>query len=60
MLKYNNIKMAIASSSKSERILKMVEECKISDYFTEIVSGHQFKESKPNPEIYLYTAIIKY
>ena len=28
--------------------------CDLRKYFTLIVSGEQFKESKPNPEIYLH------
>ena len=34
----------------------MLEECNIRDYFNLYVSGNDFKESKPNPEIYIYTA----
>lgn len=54
--KKNNCKIAIASSSSKEKIETMLEECNIRDYFNLYVSGNDFKESKPNPEIYIYTA----
>jgi HAD superfamily hydrolase (TIGR01509 family) len=50
-----NIKIGLASSSKMENIKYVLEECKIRDYFTIVVSGEMFVESKPNPEIYNYT-----
>jgi HAD superfamily hydrolase (TIGR01509 family) len=51
-----NIKIGLASSSKMENIQYVLEECKIKDYFTVVVSGEMFLESKPNPEIYNFTA----
>lgn len=32
-----------------------MDQAGLRKYFSLIVSGEQFKESKPNPEIYLYT-----
>lgn len=49
-------KLAIASSSSMELISKCLKECSIDSYFDLVVAGRDFKESKPNPEIYLYTA----
>ena len=49
-------KLAIASSSSKELISKCLKECSIDSYFDLVVTGRDFKESKPNPEIYLYTA----
>ncbi|MDO4467433.1 MAG: HAD family phosphatase [Bacillota bacterium] len=54
-LKQDNIKTAIASSSPKEDIEKFLNDCGLNDYFDYVVSGRGFKESKPNPEIYLYT-----
>ncbi len=54
-LKEHDIKLAIGSSSYMENIQRMMDELKIADYFDVVCSGHDFKESKPNPEIYLET-----
>lgn len=54
-LKASKIKLAIASSSPMETIKEVIKECEIAQYFDYIVSGHSFKKSKPNPEIYLHT-----
>jgi HAD superfamily hydrolase (TIGR01509 family) len=55
-LKKNNFKVALASSSKMHIIQKAIKQCEIASFFDFVISGEQFKESKPNPEIYL-TAI---
>lgn len=49
-------KLAVASSSKKETIKNVLNECKIDEYFDLILSGEDFKYSKPNPEIYIKTA----
>lgn len=54
-LQSKKIKMALASSSKMENIQRVLEECGIKDYFSTVVSGEMFVETKPNPEIYNYT-----
>ena len=54
-LKKHSIKIALASSSSMKSIERALGECKIEDYFCQIVSGEMFKESKPNPEIYEYS-----
>lgn len=38
-----------------ENIQCVLEECKIKNYFSILVSGEMFVETKPNPEIYNYT-----
>lgn len=48
--------LAIASSSDKQTIKKVLEECKLDSYFKIILSGEDFENSKPNPEIYLKTA----
>jgi HAD superfamily hydrolase (TIGR01509 family) len=53
-LEDDGFKLAIASSSSELEIQDMVKQCEIETYFDIMVSGNRFKESKPNPEIYLY------
>lgn len=48
--------VALASSTGPNLIAKIVEETGMRGEFDLIVSGKQFKQSKPNPEIYHYTA----
>lgn len=45
--------LALASSSPTETIEKVMHQTELGDYFDLIVSGEEFEESKPNPEIYL-------
>ena len=54
-LKDKGVRMALASSSSDRAIRQMLEETGFETYFDCIVSGDMFQESKPNPEIYLYT-----
>lgn len=49
-------RIAIASSSKQHEIKNVLKLCHLEDYFEIIMSGDMFKESKPNPEIYLTCA----
>lgn len=55
-LKRNHYKVVLASTSKMLIIKEVLKQCDIESYFDFIISGEQFKESKPNPAIYL-TAI---
>lgn len=50
--KANNMKLAVASSSRKQHIIEVLEACHIYQYFDYIESGENFSESKPNPEIY--------
>lgn len=50
------LKTALASSSGMADIKKMLSDCGLQEYFQAVVSGEQFRKSKPDPEIYLYTA----
>ena len=52
-LKYKGYILALASSSKEYEIENVLKRCDLKDYFKLIISGEVFKESKPNPEIYL-------
>ena len=51
-----NIPMAIASSSSPQLIRKMIKRLDIEKYFTALISGHEVKQSKPAPDIYLKAA----
>lgn len=56
-LKGKGIILALASSSSDQAIQKMMEETGLEGYFSCVVSGKMFRESKPNPEIYLHTLL---
>lgn len=55
-LRAYNYSVALASSTQMEIIRRVLSENEIAEYFQVVVSGSQFKQSKPNPEIYHYTA----
>lgn len=52
-LKSLNKKIALASSSSKQLILDNLKDTNLTAYFDYIVSGEDFKQSKPNPEIFL-------
>ena len=54
-LRARGLRLALASSSPMDNIREVLQACGIEDSFEVIVSGEQFHESKPNPEIYLHT-----
>lgn len=54
-LKARGVRLALASSSQLDNIRRVLTACGLLDFFEIIVSGEQFTESKPNPEIYLHT-----
>lgn len=54
-LKQRGVRVALASSSPMDNIKHVLSVCGLADAFEIIVSGEQFKQSKPNPEIYLHT-----
>ena len=54
-LKANGFKIGMASSSPREKVLNNLGDLGLVDYFEIIVSGMEFKHSKPDPEIYIYT-----
>ncbi len=51
--KEHNVKIAIASGSKKENIIKNLRNTQLLEYFDVIVSGHDVKHGKPAPDIYL-------
>lgn len=54
-LKDRGVRLALASSSQLENIKEVLTACGLIEFFEVIVSGEQFTESKPDPEIYLHT-----
>ncbi|GLB60149.1 HAD family hydrolase [Cytobacillus sp. NCCP-133] len=55
-LRKQKIPTALASSSDRERIDKVLDDCDLHGYFRSIVSGEEFEESKPHPDIFLHSA----
>ena len=52
-VKSQGLKMGLASSSVKADIFRALEENRLQGFFDIVLSGEEFKESKPNPEIYL-------
>ena len=52
-LKEKGYRLVLASSSQKHEIESMLKQCNLGEYFEFFLSGDMFKESKPNPEIYL-------
>ena len=55
-LKSMGLRLAVASSTQLDLVERVLKENGIDGYFELVVSGAQFKRSKPDPEIYHYTA----
>ena len=55
-LKKRGYRVALASSTGPKLIARIMEDTGMRPWFDLIVSGGQFKQSKPDPEIYHYTA----
>lgn len=55
-LKQNGFRLAVASSTNIEQVEKILDLNHVSERVELMVSGNMFKRSKPDPEIYLYTA----
>ena len=54
-LRADGVRMAIASSSSDTIIRRVVEQQNWERFFPVLVSGDNFRKSKPDPEIYRYT-----
>ena len=52
-LKDNKIKIALASSTRREKVLLQLEAAGILKYFEKIVAGDMVERSKPAPDIFL-------
>jgi len=55
-LNKENYKIAVATSTRRERALQLLEEAKIKDKVNYIICGDQVINSKPDPEIFLKAA----
>jgi len=54
--KNKNYRLAVASSSPKEEIIRNLTELEIINYFEFMVSGEEVDQSKPSPDIFLKTA----
>lgn len=52
-LKKNNIKIALASSTRTEVVENQLKDADIFSFFSAVIGGDKVKFSKPHPEIYL-------
>ena len=52
-LKNKGFKIAIASSSTKDRALNILKQHNLIEYFDEFVFGHEVKNGKPNPDIFI-------
>ena len=52
-LKENKIKIVLATSSKNDRAIKILESNEIDNYFDAVVGADDVKIAKPDPEIFL-------
>jgi HAD superfamily hydrolase (TIGR01509 family) len=55
-LKNKDIPMAVASSSDQETIEIIMDKSGLGKYFQHVISSDQIGKSKPEPDIFLYTA----
>ena len=55
-LRDNNIKIALATSARKERLLMQLDSAKIKDKFDALVCRDDVKNLKPDPEIFLQAA----
>lgn len=54
-LRERKITIALASSSPMSTILDVLYQCELFPYFSALVSGEMFSQTKPDPSIYEYT-----
>ncbi len=52
-LKNSGKKIALASSTKKQKVISQLQDAGILNYFDEIVTGDMVEKSKPEPEIFL-------
>jgi phosphoglycolate phosphatase len=50
-LKYNNIKMNVATNAYTVYAQKMLKHLEVDQYFNKIIGADKVKKSKPNPEM---------
>lgn len=52
-LKEHYVKTAVASSTRTGKVLQYLEETQLAEYFPVVIGGDQIVHSKPQPDIYL-------
>jgi beta-phosphoglucomutase len=57
-IKQQGIQMVLASSASKATIARVFNRFGLGPYFTHLVSGEDFAQSKPNPEIFLHAAAL--
>lgn len=55
-LKENNVKVALASSTKTQTVVNQLKDANIYQYFDKVVCGDMVEKSKPEPDIFLKAA----
>lgn len=55
-LKENNIKTALASSTRAQTVNNQLRDAGILDYFDVVIGGDMVTKSKPDPEIFIHAA----
>ena len=55
-LKENNIKTALASSTRAQTVTNQLRDAGILDYFDVVIGGDMVTKSKPDPEIFIHAA----
>lgn len=53
LLKGNGFKMAVASSGSPENVESVIEQCRLTHFFSILLNGKMVHNSKPHPEIFL-------
>ncbi len=52
-LKENNVKVALASSTKTQIVVNQLRDAHILEYFQKVICGDMVSKSKPEPDIFL-------
>lgn len=55
-LKENGVKVALASSTKTQTVVNQLKDANIYQYFDKVVCGDMVEKSKPEPDIFLKAA----
>ncbi|QKG52637.1 HAD family hydrolase [Hymenobacter sp. BRD67] len=57
-LRANGVQMVVASSASKATIERVFRRFGLAPYFTHVVSGEDFTQSKPNPAIFVHAAAV--
>lgn len=55
-IRFQKLKIALASAANSQHIALMLEQCELNKYFDLVISGENVSRNKPFPDIYLETS----